>query len=104
MWERLPMDIINIILSYDGSIIKERNGKYINQISKTDDRYEKLLKIPSKEFFCRGAHVEVYFLRFAQENNKKYMFSMNMTEFFDCNRFVFCKNGGPIAETRFIIR
>jgi hypothetical protein len=104
MWERLPIDVINIILSYDGTIIKERNGKYMKQISKNDDRYEKLLKIPVKEIFHSGPHVEVYFLRFAQENNKKFMFSLAMTDFYDCNRFVMYKNGGPIDETRFIIR
>ena len=104
MWQKLPIDIVNIILSYDGSIIKERNGKYMKQIAKTDDRYEKLLRIPVKEIFCSGPHVEVYFLRFAQENNKKYMFSMSVTEFHDCVRYVFYKNGGPIDETRFIQR
>ncbi len=41
----LPCDIINKILTYDGSI-KYRKGKYINQISKTDKRYELLLNIP----------------------------------------------------------
>lgn len=104
MWDKLPVDIINIILSYDGSIIKERNGKYMKQIAKNDERYEKLLKIPRKEKYCRGHHVEVHFLRFAQENNKKFMFTMSMTDFYDCTRFVFSKHGGPVSETRFIIR
>ena len=104
MWGRLPLDIINIILSYDGTIIKERNGKYMKQISKNDERYEKLLTIPTKDIFRSGPHVEVHFLRFAQENNKKFMFTMSMTDFYDCNRFVFSKHGGPVSETRFIIR
>ena len=76
----------------------------MNQIKKTDERYEKLLKIPLKKNLSRSPHVEVYFLRYAQENNKKYLFSIAMTEFYDCIRYVFYKHGGPVDETRFIIR
>ena len=47
----LPMDIVNKILDYDGSI-KYRNGKYINQISQTDKRYEMLLNIPRRFHDC----------------------------------------------------
>jgi hypothetical protein len=41
----LPTDIIHNILSYNENV-KHRNGKYMGQISKSDKRYELLLKIP----------------------------------------------------------
>lgn len=40
----LPEDIVHHILSYNG-VLKLRNGKYMGQISKSDKRYELLLKI-----------------------------------------------------------
>ena len=43
----LPTDIIHHILSYDETL-KMRNGKYMGRISKSDKRYELLLKISRK--------------------------------------------------------
>jgi hypothetical protein len=45
--DKLPQDIINLILQFDGRI-KYRKGEYINCISKNDYRYNILskLKIP----------------------------------------------------------
>lgn len=40
----LPLDIIHHVLSYN-DVIKNRNGKYMNQICKEDTRYKLLLKI-----------------------------------------------------------
>ena len=41
----LPLEIVHLILEYDGRI-KNRNGKYMNQIAQDDDRYKMLQKIP----------------------------------------------------------
>ena len=49
LYQQLPNEIINIILSYDGKI-KYRNGKYVNQIEKTDRRHILLQKIPKPLF------------------------------------------------------
>lgn len=50
-FSELPVEIIDKILSYNGSI-KYRNGKFMNQISKTDQRYHVLLTTIPKYYFC----------------------------------------------------
>ena len=51
LWKLLPKDILNHILTYNGTI-NDRNGKYINRIPKHDKRYLLLRTIPTMEFYC----------------------------------------------------
>lgn len=44
IFNQLPPDILRVVLSYDDRF-KYRNGQWIGQITKTDDRYELLQKI-----------------------------------------------------------
>lgn len=46
--KNLPNEIVSIILLYEGSLLRERNGKYMKQIPKMDKRYNILLTIPKK--------------------------------------------------------
>ena len=41
----LPLELVHRILEYDGRI-KYRNGKYMNQIARDDERYKILLSLP----------------------------------------------------------
>lgn len=45
IFSTLPLDVIHHILSYSDAI-KWRNGNYMDQISKTDIRYQMLKTIP----------------------------------------------------------
>jgi len=45
IWTTLPKEVRFIVLEFCG-IVKNRNGKYISQISKTDVRYSLLQSIP----------------------------------------------------------
>jgi hypothetical protein len=47
----LPIELISIILVYEGSLLRERNGKMMNQVVKTDKRYSILSTIPKKRIY-----------------------------------------------------
>ena len=48
LFAHLPNGIIRHIVSYTGATYKKRNGKYIGQIPKDDQRYAKLNTIPNR--------------------------------------------------------
>ena len=50
LFSKIPIDILQLILQFDGSL-KKRNGVYMNQIPIQDERYKLFRSIPRKEFF-----------------------------------------------------
>jgi hypothetical protein len=90
-YENLPIDIINHILLYTG-VIKFRNGKYIDQIPKTDERYRFLDSIPRYRLY--DFHDNTYGLFvWIQKNpiyrNPRYRF-LNITVDFENQRIEYC--------------
>lgn len=79
-WIKLPKELVNIILEYNGSI-KYRNGKYMNKISHNDSRYNLLLTIPQKKYVsCYGTRVilcdiKYKFKKFTVYNCSNYYYS-----------------------------
>ena len=100
IFQRLPIEIVQHILTYDGTILRERNGKYMKQISKTDKRYEVLNQIPIKNLIFNhhmGTYVRVRF----NANN----LAMTMTEYsnhLNMNIYILLKRGSHITETRYV--
>lgn len=74
------MDIVRLIISYDGTM-KERNGIYMNQIPKTDCRYELLRNIPKKQHIGNCTTL-VYFRR-----GRTVLFTMCVQCFITCVTF-----------------
>lgn len=50
IWKKLPNEIIDLIIKFDGRM-KCRNGVYMNQIDKKDERYQLLRSMARKEFY-----------------------------------------------------
>ena len=58
LFSKLPLNIIDIILSFDGRIVN-RNGIYINRLIKDDERFEILYNIPRIYYFSNGMVVQL---------------------------------------------
>ena len=71
----------------------------MKHILKNDERYNMLLKIPSKVllFVSKNSNGTYTFVHFLDNG-----FSLSMTEYPDVLRYVFYKNGVPLKETRYI--
>jgi hypothetical protein len=95
LFRRLPIELVRIILSYEGSLLRERNGKYITQIPKIDPRYGMLSSIPEQHvLFSNGplAHLLVIFSS-----------GIGMTKTaVHYIRMIMIKQGREIDDTRFI--
>ena len=100
IFQRLPIEIVQHILTYDGTILKERTGKYMKQIVKTDERYEIFKTIPIKDVIFNHDMGTYVYIRFTANN-----LAMTMTEYsnhLDMNIYILLKRGSPISETRYV--
>ena len=100
IFQRLPIEIIHHILTYDGTILRERNGKYMKQIVKSDKRYEVLKQIPIKHVIFHHDMGTYVYVRFTANN-----LAMTMTEYsnhLNMNIYILLKHGSPISETRYV--
>ena len=80
IWKTTQMEIVQYILKMEGSL-KYRNGQYIPQISKNDDRYNLLLTIPVKEYntFTFDDHIYHFiYVYFYVKNYKIVVSNFNM--------------------------
>ena len=67
----LPIDIVHHVLPYTG-ILKLRNGKYMGQISPTDERYKLLRNIPKMTLIQSG-------VPFSSPGDMMYIFCVSFT-------------------------
>jgi hypothetical protein len=99
----LPKEIVHIILSFDGSI-KYRNGEYVNQIPKTDKRYQIFDKIPIPKlkymFDLKQFDIIIYF------PNAMFILYIGSCYGWNCDelRYTFTRLSEPILPSNMYIR
>ena len=101
----LPREIIDIILSYEGTF-KSRNGKYMIQLRPSDPRYTLLGHLPVRHELAFGRHFDViiYF--------RKSLFMMYIGSGYDNDsgvendeiRYVFTRRNVPILSNECYVR
>jgi len=131
MFERLPVEIVLLILSFEGSLLRERDGVYRKRIAKTDPRYAPLATLPIKCLFFSNQHGGYSYVwvplnqymdgpgrtpppnycrsceRIGQNTYKERcehpFFTMTMHEYYEFVKFTMSKNGQPLEETRYVL-
>lgn len=58
-FDLLPTDLVRSILGYDGTI-KYRHGKYMNQLLRSDFRYDVVRTVPRTIHRCLGDDEDTY--------------------------------------------
>ena len=71
-YSKLPLELIYHILLYTG-IVKYRNGKYIDQIPRTDERYQIFDSIPRYNVCHIENNYIMYVLLKLTSNHSKYI-------------------------------
>ena len=79
LFSSLPTDLVHHILSYTGTV-KMRNGTYMGQIPKTDERYELLRNISRNAVKHLGYLVKSFICQQNPLNSNNYL------SFFHYNR------------------
>ena len=101
LFSNLPLELIYHILVYTG-IVKYRNGKYIDQIPRTDERYKLVDSIPrhrvfhiaNKYILCvtlktTSNHCKLISIKFDFENNQiEYAYTHLLHNNEDSKRYV----------------
>lgn len=87
MWDKLPSDIVNKILLYDGQI-SYRNGKYINKIKDVDKKYPLIFdRMRLKKFRIQSNHEYIAIINIPCTTKHIFFFSSNNYSYYFINNY-----------------